>query len=233
VQSLFNHHQPSRDHRAIRVIKQYVGNLPPMRGVFPDYPAPVERNADTGRELTRQPAHISREQRHNEPSRHHRAIPSHELVCRQLAADAKAFSRTTPTSHRSRWHHESVTSPRCKVYRKRAQLSVQGDVVIEVLYLQLSKAKKEDLIMRLLIVAAAATLVITGTAMAEEPLGGTNAKGAHHHHHHFRDANASVADSAAPIDTLSAHDLHMENLRDSGYNPASDFNAAGNVNTSW
>ena len=88
--------------------------------------------------------------------------------------------------------------------------------------------------MRLLILAAAATLVITGTAMAQESLG-TNAKGAHHyhHHHHFRDANASVADGAAPIDTLSAHDLHMENLRDSGYNPASDFNPAGNVNTSW
>lgn len=85
--------------------------------------------------------------------------------------------------------------------------------------------------MRLLIVAAAVTLVINGTAMAEDSLG-ANAKGAHHHHH-FRDANASVADSAAPIDALSAHDLHMENLRDSGYNPASDFNAAGNVNTSW
>jgi hypothetical protein len=92
--------------------------------------------------------------------------------------------------------------------------------------------KKEDHIMRLLILAAATTLVITGTAMAEEPVG-TNAKGAHHHHHHFLDANASAAEGAAPIDTLSAHDLHMENLRDSGYNPASDFNAAGNVNTSW
>jgi hypothetical protein len=99
-----------------------------------------------------------------------------------------------------------------------------------VLYVRLSKAKNEDHIMRLLILAAAATLVITGTAMAEESAG-TNAKGAHHHH--FRDANASVADGAAPIDTLSAHDLHMENLRDSGYNPASDFNPAGNVNTSW
>jgi hypothetical protein len=26
-----------------RVINQYVGNLPPMPGVFPDYPAPVVR----------------------------------------------------------------------------------------------------------------------------------------------------------------------------------------------
>ena len=29
-----------------RVINRYVGNLPPMPGVFPDYPAPVRR-ADT------------------------------------------------------------------------------------------------------------------------------------------------------------------------------------------
>ena len=27
-----------------RVMNQYVGNLPPMPGVFPDYPAPVVRN---------------------------------------------------------------------------------------------------------------------------------------------------------------------------------------------
>jgi hypothetical protein len=27
-----------------RVINRYVGNLPPMPGVFPDYPAPVIRN---------------------------------------------------------------------------------------------------------------------------------------------------------------------------------------------
>jgi putative SOS response-associated peptidase YedK len=35
-----------------RVINRYVGNLPPMPGVFPDYPAPVVRNTDIGRELT-------------------------------------------------------------------------------------------------------------------------------------------------------------------------------------
>jgi len=34
-----------------RVINRYVGNLPPMPGVFPDFPAPVIRNTDTGREL--------------------------------------------------------------------------------------------------------------------------------------------------------------------------------------
>ncbi len=35
-----------------RVINRYVGNLPPMPGVFPDYPAPVVRNTETGRELS-------------------------------------------------------------------------------------------------------------------------------------------------------------------------------------
>ena len=34
-----------------RVINRFVGNLPPMSGVFPDFPAPVIRNTDTGREL--------------------------------------------------------------------------------------------------------------------------------------------------------------------------------------
>ena len=30
-----------------RVVNRYVGNLAPMPGVFPDYPAPVVRNTDT------------------------------------------------------------------------------------------------------------------------------------------------------------------------------------------
>jgi hypothetical protein len=35
-----------------RAVNHNVGNLPPMPGVFPDYPAPVVRNAGTERELT-------------------------------------------------------------------------------------------------------------------------------------------------------------------------------------
>src|SRR6516165_8998796 len=35
-----------------RVMNRYVGNLPPMPGVFPDYPAPVIRNTQSGTELT-------------------------------------------------------------------------------------------------------------------------------------------------------------------------------------
>jgi putative SOS response-associated peptidase YedK len=34
-----------------RVINRYVGNLPPMPGVFPDYMAPIVRNGADGREL--------------------------------------------------------------------------------------------------------------------------------------------------------------------------------------
>ena len=34
-----------------RIVNRYVGNLAPMPGVFPDYPAPVIRNTDTGTEM--------------------------------------------------------------------------------------------------------------------------------------------------------------------------------------
>ena len=34
-----------------RVMNRYVGNLAPMPGVFPDYPAPVVRNAGGEREM--------------------------------------------------------------------------------------------------------------------------------------------------------------------------------------
>lgn len=48
-QSLLRHQGPSRHHR---VYQSDAGNLPPMPGVFPDYTAPVVRNAPDGeREL--------------------------------------------------------------------------------------------------------------------------------------------------------------------------------------
>jgi putative SOS response-associated peptidase YedK len=34
-----------------RVVNRYVGNLAPMPGVFPDYPAPIVRNVGDGREM--------------------------------------------------------------------------------------------------------------------------------------------------------------------------------------
>lgn len=51
VQSIFDHHQSSRDHGAVPRGQSLVGNVP-MPGVFPDYPAPVVRNAGGERELT-------------------------------------------------------------------------------------------------------------------------------------------------------------------------------------
>jgi hypothetical protein len=75
--------------------------------------------------------------------------------------------------------------------------------------------------MKLVALTAAATLVLAGTAMARET---------HHHHHPVSEANASVAtDGAIPADSMSAHDAHMRNLRESGYNPHNDFDANGVV----
>jgi len=48
-----------------------------------------------------------------------------------------------------------------------------------------------------------------------------------HHHHH--NAIAPIAEGSAPADSLSAHDAHMKNLRDSGYNPHSDLDSYGNT----
>lgn len=47
VNLVFGHDQPRSIRALFRVINRYVGNLPPMPGVFPDYPAPAVRNAGT------------------------------------------------------------------------------------------------------------------------------------------------------------------------------------------
>ncbi len=52
VQPLSDHHEPSGIIALFRVVNRYVGNLAPMPGVFPDYPAPVVRNTEAGRELS-------------------------------------------------------------------------------------------------------------------------------------------------------------------------------------
>jgi hypothetical protein len=85
------------------------------------------------------------------------------------------------------------------------------------------KARNEDKTMRLIILATVATVGITSGVMASETT-------KHVKKTHYRDANASIAaEGSVPADTLSAHDLHMLNLRDSGYNPAGDRDAAGNI----
>ena len=83
--------------------------------------------------------------------------------------------------------------------------------------------------MRLLLLTAAASFALAG-AVVSAPLQAKTV-----HHHHYREANASTpaaapADpAAAPADTMSAHAAHMQNLRESGYDPKNDLTSAGNV----
>jgi putative SOS response-associated peptidase YedK len=56
-----------------QVVNRYVGNLPPMPGVFPDYPAPVVRNVGDDRELTMmRAAKVRRAAGDQHPQRVHR-----------------------------------------------------------------------------------------------------------------------------------------------------------------
>ena len=68
---------------------------------------------------------------------------------------------------------------------------------------------------------AAAYDARAGARVADELARGTR-------HRHYRDAHASVAGGFAPADTPS-HRVYIKNLHDSGYNPAGDFNGAGNI----
>jgi putative SOS response-associated peptidase YedK len=52
VQNLYSITTNQEAIRALfRRVNRYVGNLPPMHGVFPDYPAPVIRNAGDAEEM--------------------------------------------------------------------------------------------------------------------------------------------------------------------------------------
>ena len=44
----------------------------------------------------------------------------------------------------------------------------------------------------------------------------------------YRDANASIAPGFAPANS-GVRQVYLKNLSDSGYNPAGDFNAVGNM----
>ena len=83
--------------------------------------------------------------------------------------------------------------------------------------------------MRLLLLTAAASFALTGAVVSAPAEAKTV------HHHHYREANASapmaapVDPAAAPADIMSAHESHMKNLRDSGYDPKGDLTAAGNL----
>ena len=75
VQPLFNHDEPRAIRALFRVMNRYVGNLAPMPGVFPDYPAPVVRNADTERELSNALGHAATAARRRAPDHQHQERP--------------------------------------------------------------------------------------------------------------------------------------------------------------
>src|ERR1700704_6272463 len=49
--------------RLFAALNSRVGNLPSMPGVFPDYPAPIVRNAPDGREIAMAPSGMPSSQR--------------------------------------------------------------------------------------------------------------------------------------------------------------------------
>jgi hypothetical protein len=63
-----------------------------------------------------------------------------------------------------------------------------------------------------------------GTASFDNARAGARVAG----RRHFHDANASIAGGPAPAVTPSRR-VYIKNLHDSGYSPAGDFNAAGNM----
>jgi putative SOS response-associated peptidase YedK len=74
-----------------RVMNRYVGNLPPMPGVFPDYPAAVVRNAGAERELTMMRPPVTNIR--NTSSPHWRGWLKPESRC---LAPANSFSEYAP-----------------------------------------------------------------------------------------------------------------------------------------
>jgi hypothetical protein len=48
VQSLFDHQRPTGDRDLAGALRDNAGGMPPLPGAFPDYPAPIVRNAPDG-----------------------------------------------------------------------------------------------------------------------------------------------------------------------------------------
>jgi len=74
-----------------------------------------------------------------------------------------------------------------------------------------------------------ASKMMTGGAVgASAAYSGSGARVAGRQYRHPHDANASIGGGYAPADT-PAHRVYIQNLHDSGYNPARDFDAGGNI----
>jgi putative SOS response-associated peptidase YedK len=79
-----------------RAINRYVGNLPPMPGVFPDYPAPVICNTDAGTELVTMRVGGAPTNIHNTSSPHCRMWLKPESRC---LVPANSFAEYAPESN--------------------------------------------------------------------------------------------------------------------------------------
>jgi hypothetical protein len=69
----------------------------------------------------------------------------------------------------------------------------------------------------------------TNTANSENTADNTRAGVNGTRHRNYRDARASIAESSAAPGGSAAHEVYIKSLHDSGYNPASDFDAVGNM----
>jgi putative SOS response-associated peptidase YedK len=109
-----------------RVINRYVGNLAPMPGIFPDYPAPVVRNTDTGRELTMM--------RWGMPPPAHRRPARDQYPQHVVAALARLAQAREPVLAKVRLERWAASLMQCSHFRKpettaiaviRAAISIQ------------------------------------------------------------------------------------------------------------
>ena len=87
-----------------RVVNRYVGNLPPMPGVFPDYPAPVIRNTDADRAGDDAMGHAATAAHRRAACHQH---PQHVVAALARLAEAgeplpRARSTASPNTRRSR-----------------------------------------------------------------------------------------------------------------------------------
>ena len=85
MQPLQHHTNQAAIAALFRVVNRYVGNLAPMPGVFPDYPAPVIRNTDTGRDDPDAVGHAAATAHRRAPGHQH---PQHVVAALARLAEA-------------------------------------------------------------------------------------------------------------------------------------------------
>src|SRR3954471_16926993 len=93
-----------------RVVNRYVGNLAPMPGVFPDYPAPVIRNTDAGTEMTLMRWGVPPPPRTGGPPVTNIRNTSSPLDCHRYLIDARTRALSRQSSTRLARNRSAVLS---------------------------------------------------------------------------------------------------------------------------